>query len=121
MSEVEKKYELLKNDTIKVFGHTLYRIRALRDFKDVKKGDLGGYIEREKAIFLMKVIVGYIIKLEYMVMLEYVIMLKYMEIVGYMIRLRYMIMLKYLVMLKYMDILDYDMMLLYHQMMIIIL
>ncbi len=44
---MEKKYELLTNDTIKIDGHTLYRIRALKDFNSVKKGDLGGYIEKE--------------------------------------------------------------------------
>ena len=42
-----KKYELLKDDTKTVFGHTLYRIKALRDFGNVEKGDLGGYIESE--------------------------------------------------------------------------
>ncbi|MFS1663334.1 hypothetical protein [Streptococcus sp. zg-JUN1979] len=40
-----KKYELLKDDYIKLYGTILYRIRALKDFADVKKGDLGGYIE----------------------------------------------------------------------------
>ena len=44
---MEKKYELLKDDTISINGHTLYRIRALRDFNNVSKGDLGGYIEKE--------------------------------------------------------------------------
>ena len=39
------KYEILRDDKIEVAGHTLYRIRALRDFNDVKAGDLGGYIE----------------------------------------------------------------------------
>ena len=43
----EKKYELVKDIKIVFDGHTLYRIRALRDFNDVKKGDLGGYIEKE--------------------------------------------------------------------------
>ena len=43
----EKKYILLENDTIKVKGHTLHRIQAVRDFGDVKSGDLGGYIEGE--------------------------------------------------------------------------
>ena len=42
-----KKYELLKDDTKTVFGHTLYRIKALREFGNVEKGDLGGYIESE--------------------------------------------------------------------------
>ncbi|EJF98611.1 hypothetical protein MEI_00181 [Bartonella vinsonii subsp. arupensis Pm136co] len=36
-----KKYELT-DQTIDVDGFTLHRIRALRDFGKVKKGDLGG-------------------------------------------------------------------------------
>ena len=48
---MKKKYELVKDDTIEVnsFGclKVLYRIKALKDFNDVKKGDLGGYIEKE--------------------------------------------------------------------------
>ena len=46
---VDKKYELAKEDT-KTFtdGGTIYRIRALKDFGDVKAGDLGGYIEKEE-------------------------------------------------------------------------
>ena len=44
---MDKKYELLKDDTIDACEHTLYRIRALRDFGNVKAGDLGGYIEKE--------------------------------------------------------------------------
>lgn len=43
---MEKKYELT-NDVINYNGRTLYRIRALRDFSDVKAGDLGGYIQTE--------------------------------------------------------------------------
>ena len=42
-----KKYKLILNDTINVEGRTLYRIKALKDFGDVKAGDLGGYIEKE--------------------------------------------------------------------------
>lgn len=40
------KYELT-NETITVRQKTLYRIRALRSFSDVKEGDLGGYVESE--------------------------------------------------------------------------
>ena len=39
------KYEIVKDEKIKHKGKTLYKIRALKDFDDVKKGDLGGYIE----------------------------------------------------------------------------
>ena len=44
----DKKYELVKEDK-KTFtdGGTIYRIRALKDFEDVKTGELGGYIEKE--------------------------------------------------------------------------
>jgi len=41
-----KKYELTTN-TISVYGTDLYQIKALRDFSDVKKGDLGGYVRCE--------------------------------------------------------------------------
>ena len=44
---MEKKYRLLENDTIMVGSRTLYRIEALKDFVNVKKGDKGGYIESE--------------------------------------------------------------------------
>ena len=43
----EKKY-ILTEETKELFGRTLYRIEAARDFSDVKKGDKGGWIESEK-------------------------------------------------------------------------
>ena len=44
----QKKYELLKNDTITIpNGKTLYRIKALINFDVVVAGSLGGYIEKE--------------------------------------------------------------------------
>jgi len=46
-SVAAKKYELLAGDCLRAGDRTLYRIRALRDFGDVKRGDLGGYIESE--------------------------------------------------------------------------
>lgn len=42
-----KKFELT-TDSIKENGVTLYRIKALIDFGDVKAGDLGGYVEKEE-------------------------------------------------------------------------
>ena len=40
------KYKLTKNK--KTIGDvTLYQIEALKDFSDIKKGDLGGWIEKE--------------------------------------------------------------------------
>lgn len=43
---MEKKYELT-NETITIGLVTLHRIKALRSFNDVKKGDKGGFIESE--------------------------------------------------------------------------
>ncbi len=46
MSDESKKYELVDaSDSSSV--KKLYRIKALRDFHNVKKGDLGGYVESE--------------------------------------------------------------------------
>lgn len=43
---MEKKYELT-DDVIYHNGRMLHRIRALRDFSNVRAGDLGGYIQTE--------------------------------------------------------------------------
>ena len=43
-----KKYELLADDYLRAGDRTVYRIRALRDFGDVKRGHLGGYVESER-------------------------------------------------------------------------
>ena len=43
----EKKYRLT-DEMQKIRDYTLFRIEALRDFADVKKGDLGGFIEKER-------------------------------------------------------------------------
>jgi len=45
-----KKYELLYDDIVRAMGAHRYRIRALRDFGNVKKGDLGGYIAQESCL-----------------------------------------------------------------------
>lgn len=39
---MDKKYELIKSDI-----RGLYRVKALRDFGDVKKWDIGGYVKNE--------------------------------------------------------------------------
>ena len=44
--EATKKYEL-SNITIEFNGVTLHRIKALKDFSNVKAGDLGGWVEKE--------------------------------------------------------------------------
>ncbi len=43
---MEKKYELTE-ETMEFNGCNLHRIKALKDFSDVKKGDLGGWVESE--------------------------------------------------------------------------
>ena len=43
---MSKKYELT-DETMEWEGHTLHRIKALRDFNNVKAGDLGGWVESE--------------------------------------------------------------------------
>lgn len=44
-----KNFILLKDDTIKINGHTLYRIKALRDIRDdVLANTTGGYVEKEE-------------------------------------------------------------------------
>ena len=45
---MEKKYEILKDIFKKIFfGRKIYKKRALKDFPDVKKGDIGGFVESE--------------------------------------------------------------------------
>ncbi len=41
-----KKYKLTSK-TKEVWGNKLYQIEALKDFGDVKKGDGGGFVEKE--------------------------------------------------------------------------
>lgn len=43
----QKKYELTDEKT-ECLGRTLHRVRALRDFQNVKAGDMGGWVEAEK-------------------------------------------------------------------------
>lgn len=44
---MEKKY-ILTDETIEYLGHTLHRIKAVKDFATISAGTLGGYIESEK-------------------------------------------------------------------------
>lgn len=41
------KYEILKDRSITIEGHTLYRIRSVADFLGVLSGTLGGFVESE--------------------------------------------------------------------------
>ena len=45
---MDKKYEILKDQAITMNGSTIYRIKALKNFGDVKAGDMGGFIEKEE-------------------------------------------------------------------------
>ena len=45
MSQRQPKYEIVCSDSFNSQGSTYRRIRALRDFGSVRKGDLGGYVE----------------------------------------------------------------------------
>ena len=42
------KYEILKDEFIEFDGRKIYRIKALKDFHNVKEGEFGGYIESER-------------------------------------------------------------------------
>lgn len=46
LTTTSKKYKLT-NETIEFCGRKLHQIQALKDFSDVKVGDLGGWIEKE--------------------------------------------------------------------------
>lgn len=43
-----KKFELDSSSKITVLGIELFRIKALISFRDVKKGELGGYVEKKE-------------------------------------------------------------------------
>lgn len=42
-----KKYKIRKDLSYTFDGHKLYRVEALKDFGNVKKGSIGGFIEKE--------------------------------------------------------------------------
>jgi len=42
-----QKYELMAHDWVTAGARRLFRIRAVRDFGDVRRGNVGGYIECE--------------------------------------------------------------------------
>ena len=44
---IEKKYEFTGKQ-IDWLGHRLHQIRAIKDFGTIKKGDIGGWIEKEE-------------------------------------------------------------------------
>ena len=50
LSEVKmaKNWKIRKDLSIAVCGHTLFRIECTQDFKEIKAGTLGGFIEKEE-------------------------------------------------------------------------
>ena len=50
LSEVKmaKNWKIRTDLSIEVCGHTLFRIECTQDFKEIKAGTLGGYIEKEE-------------------------------------------------------------------------
>ena len=48
---MERKYELTDETMIWHGEKTLHRIKALKDFGNVKKGDIGGYVENESNLW----------------------------------------------------------------------
>lgn len=49
----ERKYRLIEGSRSWQYCRPIYRIQALRDFSDVKKGDLGGFVESEENLSQM--------------------------------------------------------------------
>ena len=47
LKKKDRKYKMLKYDTITIRGYKLHRIKALQSFGDVEAGSLGGYIQAE--------------------------------------------------------------------------
>ena len=45
---MEKKFELTENYVVNEFGTKLYQIKCINSFGNVKKGKLGGFIEKEE-------------------------------------------------------------------------
>ena len=43
-----KNWKIRTDLSIEVYGHTLFRIECTQDFKEIKDGTLGGYIEKEE-------------------------------------------------------------------------
>lgn len=46
--KTEKKFKIRKDLSYTFDGHKLYRVEALKDFGYVKKGDIGGFVEKEE-------------------------------------------------------------------------
>ena len=107
----EKKYTLTKEE-ICFHGRTLYRIKALKDFGDVKRETLVVGLRKRK-IYLKKVIVGYMVKQWYVITHGYMKMLQYGRIQKFQDSLKYTVVQKfmemhaYIIMHKFMEMLKY--------------
>ena len=91
------KYELAKDYSITIMGRTLHRIHALKSFGNVKKGDLGGWVESEENlsqegecwIYDLTMLVSVIVY-------EYMAMPRYLERHSYLDLRKCTVMLKFL-------------------------
>ena len=50
---MNKKFSLIKKDSVTIGGIKLYRIKAKISFGNVQKGDIGGYVESEKNLHML--------------------------------------------------------------------
>lgn len=48
LNSVEANKYRLTDESIELNGKTFYRIQALKDFSNIKKGSLGGFVESER-------------------------------------------------------------------------
>ena len=62
MSSDNDKFIMLSDDHAVINGQTVYRIRALKDFGIVKKGELGGYIAKESNLSFKEGSVAWVAK-----------------------------------------------------------
>ena len=54
---MNKKY-ILTDETLNFHNRTLHRVKAIKDFDDVKAGDFGGWIEKEENLVYDEAIVS---------------------------------------------------------------
>lgn len=81
-TEELKKYEFTGEENT-YNGNTVRRIRAIRDFGNIKAGDLGGWLEKEENLSLTEAIAGSRIMLQSGEMRVYSMMLWFPEMLPY--------------------------------------
>ena len=84
----EKKYTLTKEE-ICFHGRTLYRIKALKDFGDVKRETLVVGLRKRKT-YLKRIIVGYMTMPRYLAMPKYVKRFKFIMMLKFLGRQLFM-------------------------------